>query len=97
MASTRSGDYLIAVAAVETYATMLLPLTEIRLPDTHRLIPSSSSTVRKIRSLALNDLRKSKRALALHFRPARYHWSSRKVGGMATPVARTACEACAVS
>src|SRR3981189_350584 len=50
----------------------------------------SSSTVRKIRSLALNDLRKSKRALALHFRAARYHWSSRKVGGMATPVARTA-------
>jgi|HubBroStandDraft_6_1064221.scaffolds.fasta_scaffold340563_2 RES domain-containing protein len=40
MASTRSGDCLIAVAAVETNATMLPPLTEIRLHDTHRLIPS---------------------------------------------------------
>ena len=40
MASTRSGDCLIAVAAVETNSTMLPPLTEIRLHDTHRLIPS---------------------------------------------------------
>ena len=40
MASTKSGDCLIAVAAAETNATMLPPLTEIRLHDTHRLIPS---------------------------------------------------------
>ena len=56
-----------------------------------------SSTVRKIRLLALNDLRNDKSFLALHFPPGRYHWSSRKVGGTATPVACTACEACAVS
>jgi hypothetical protein len=29
-------------------------------------------------------------------RPRRYHWSFCKVGRIATPVARTACEACAV-
>jgi hypothetical protein len=56
-----------------------------------------SSTVRKIRWLLLNDLCKPKRVLALPFRPGHYPWSSRKAGGIATPVARTACEACAVS
>ena len=56
-----------------------------------------SSTVLKIRLLALKDLRKDKSLLALHFQLGRYHWSSRKVGGIATPVARTACEASAVS
>src|SRR5271165_5101958 len=40
MASTKSGDCLIAVTAVETNTTMLPPLAEIRLQDTHRLIPS---------------------------------------------------------
>jgi hypothetical protein len=39
----------------------------------------------------------AKSLLALHFPSGRYHWSSRKVGGIATPVARTACEASAVS
>jgi hypothetical protein len=45
----------------------------------------------------LKDLRNAKSVLALHFPPGGYHWSSRKVGGIATPVARTACEACAES
>jgi hypothetical protein len=56
-----------------------------------------SSTVRKIELLSLNDLRKDERALALHFCPERYDWSSRNVGGSATPAARTAWEALAVS
>jgi hypothetical protein len=56
----------------------------------------ASSTGLKNRSWALNNLRKDKRALALYFRPARYHWSPRKVGGIATPVARAACKARAV-
>jgi hypothetical protein len=41
--------------------------------------------------------RNAQKVLALHFRHGRYHWSSRKVGGIATPVARTVCEACALS
>jgi hypothetical protein len=57
---------------------------------------SPSSTVLKFRLLALKDLRNVKSVLALHFPPGCYHWSSRKVGGIATPVARTAWEACAV-
>jgi hypothetical protein len=40
MVSTRSDDYLIADEAVGTDAPMLPPLSEIRLHDTHRLIPS---------------------------------------------------------
>jgi hypothetical protein len=56
-----------------------------------------SSTVREIRFLALKYLRNVKSVLALHFRLGRYRWSSPNVCGIATPVARTACEACAVS
>ena len=60
--------------------------------------PYPSSTVRKIELLSLKDLGKGATALALHFRAkALYHLSSRKVGGIATPVARTAWEACSVS
>jgi len=69
--------------------------------QTHQLnlsqVSDSSSTVRKIELLSLNDLRKDERALALHFCPERYDWSSRNVGGSATPAARTASEALAVS
>jgi hypothetical protein len=45
--------------------------------------------------LALRNLRNAKSVLALHFGPGRslYYWSSLKVGGIATGVARTACEA----
>jgi hypothetical protein len=67
----------------------------IRLPSDDHFDPSS--TVWKIRLLSLNDLRKAQRALALHFRHGSDYGISRKVGGRATPVARTACEACAVS
>ena len=56
-----------------------------------------SSTVEKIEWLALKDLRKDKKALALHFWPEGYRGISRRVGGKATPVARTAWEAWAVS
>jgi hypothetical protein len=56
-----------------------------------------SSTVLKIKLLTLNDLRNVKSLLALHFWPGPHYWSSRNVGGSATPVARTACEASAVS
>jgi hypothetical protein len=65
--------------------------------ETTKILLDPSSTVWKIRLLSLNDLRKAQRALALHFRPGSDYGISRKVGGRATPVARTACEACAVS
>jgi hypothetical protein len=50
--------------------------------------------------LSLNNLRNDKRALALHFRisePDAVCYISRKVGGKATPAARTAWEACPLS
>ena len=50
----------------------------------------------QVRLLSLHDLRKSERSVALHFRPGRDHWSSRKVGRSATSVARTAWEASAM-
>jgi hypothetical protein len=57
-----------------------------------------SSTVQKVKMLVLNDLEKAKIALALHFRA--YFliiYSSRNVGGSATPEARIAAEAFAWS
>jgi hypothetical protein len=62
--------------------------------------PEPSSTVRMTECLSLNNLRNDKRALALHFRisePDAVCYISRKVGGKATPAARTAWEACPVS
>jgi hypothetical protein len=80
------------IVELETARRRLLYIFEV--PDAK---PKSelrrSSTGLKIRSRALNNLRKDKRALALYCRPARYHWSPRKVGGIATPVARAACKA----
>jgi hypothetical protein len=61
--------------------------------------PEPSSTVRMTECLSLNNLRNDKRALALHFRisePDAVCYISRKVGGKATPAARTAWEACPV-
>jgi len=57
-----------------------------------------SSTVKKVKILVLNDLEKGKIALALHFRAyLLIIYSSRNVGGSATPQARIAAEACAWS
>jgi hypothetical protein len=57
-----------------------------------------SSTVQKVKTLVLNDLEKAKIALALHFRAyLLIIYSSRNVGGSATPEARIAAEACAWS
>ena len=47
--------------------------------------------------LELNNLDKAKMALALHFQLSRCPYSSRNVGGSATPEARIAAEACAWS
>ena len=59
---------------------------------------SPSSTVQKVKILVLNDLEKGKIALALHFRAyLLIIYSSRNVGGSATPQARIAAEACAWS
>lgn len=57
-----------------------------------------SSTVQKVKMLVLNDLEKAKIALALHFRAyLLIIYSSRNVGGSATPEARIAAEAFAWS
>jgi hypothetical protein len=56
-----------------------------------------SSTVRKTEWLSLNDLRKAKLALALQSALGAVCYVSRKVGGKATPAARTAWEACPAS
>ena len=55
-----------------------------------------SSTVREIRLLALKYLRNVKSVFYIFGLDA-FHWSSHNVGGITTPVARTACEACAES
>ena len=73
----------------------LLDLTEAAK---YLKISNRSSTVQKVKTLVLNDLEKAKIALALHFRAyLLIIYSSRNVGGSATPEARIAAEAFAWS
>ena len=75
------------------------------LLDRHRNLPdpqSQKSCLRsifdssKIRLLALKYLRNVKSVFYIFGLDA-FHWISHNVGGITTPVARTACEACAES